>query len=425
MSAYTGSMIPAPIGRGIVFPGKRVTSQSGNSRSKLGVGLLAVVALVATGCLAGYFLNSRSEQKTIATKPYEIGVPANVVANLFLVESTGAYGEPRRFLIDTGSTITLVSPEFAARYATANAGGADAQIQAPTGAEVVKSRVTVSNLKLGKANFAQVPAVISDLGELSHYLGLRVDGIVGFPVFKNYLLTLDYSEKRMTIALRPVNTDSSNRGLVFSTRGDTRVPFVNLSVGGQACEVLIDTGSDGGVSLNPEGLKLNLVGPARAGALVSTVAGDRRQYLARIEDHVEIGGTSLQRPVVDFTFGKSSVGGEVLRNFALTFDQKQGEVTFRRVTEGAVELAARRTVGMSFSRASGSWEISGIVPQTPTSRLALQAGDRCVSINGESVDRWPAERYAALMRTSDKITFTFAHGDIQTDYQIPVVSLLE
>jgi hypothetical protein len=389
---------------------------------RLGGAVMVLAAAMGLG-LSGQA--GRGVATQVAPSPLKVVAPAMVIANLFVVPGIGHDGESRNFIIDTGSSITLVSPDYAKRYGVNDSTSDLVQVQSVTGAETTKRRLIVEQVPLGDAHFANVSAVVSDMDELSNYLGVRIDGIVGFQVFRNHLLTLDYGRQQLVVSTQGELPASRNGGLVFPMRSGTSVPLIALRIDGKTHEVLLDTGSDGGLSLNPEQLKLDLLGPARVGGLVSTIAGDRRQYLARISNQVEVGGVNLRTPVVDFILGASSVGGELLKHYSLTFDQRRNEITFARTTQGPVELKARRTAGLSFNRSADSWEVASIIPETPTAELPLQEGDRCVSINGEPVAHWPAERYAALMETVDAVTFTFARGDSRTDVQVPVISLLE
>jgi C-terminal processing protease CtpA/Prc len=65
-----------------------------------------------------------------------------------------------------------------------------------------------------------------------------------------------------------------------------------------------------------------------------------------------------------------------------------------------------------------------VIPDTPTAQLAVQAGDLCIRINGELVDKWTFDRYATLLRTAARITYTFLTGTKETDVEVPVFELV-
>ena len=45
-------------------------------------------------------------------------------------------------------------------------------------------------------------------------------------------------------------------------------------------------------------------------------------------------------------------------------------------------------------------------------------------INGELVAQWGYDRYAELVKSADKITYTFLTGTKETDIEVPVFELV-
>jgi C-terminal processing protease CtpA/Prc len=99
-------------------------------------------------------------------------------------------------------------------------------------------------------------------------------------------------------------------------------------------------------------------------------------------------------------------------------------VTFARAADGPVSMAPRRSTGLSFARSPIYWRVLTVIPDTPTARLAVQAGDLCVRINGEPVEKWNYDRYAALLQSAAKITYTFLAGTKETDVEVPIFELV-
>jgi C-terminal processing protease CtpA/Prc len=108
----------------------------------------------------------------------------------------------------------------------------------------------------------------------------------------------------------------------------------------------------------------------------------------------------------------------------VTFDQRRNQVTLVRDSDGAVTMEPRRSTGLSFARSAVYWRILTVIPDTPTAKLAVQAGDLCVRINGELVAQWNYDRYAELLKSSDKITYTLLAGTKETDVEVPIFELV-
>lgn len=392
----------------------------------LALGALPIALCFLTGC-ALLPRRDAPERTVVITQPAE--VPARILANFFIIESRQDDGQVRRFLIDTGSSATLVSPEFAAAVKLKEKGKARrvARVRGAHGAEAELEAVTLRKLWLGEVAVERVPALVYGFAELSHHLGLQVDGVVGFPIFRDLLLTLDYPRARLVLApvpAQPAALRASDRATTLAFNADAGTPLIPVQLGAESFIVLIDTGSYGSLNLNPAGLHPRFVSGPRPGKIVSGLGSDRQQLVGRLAQDLLIGGHVVEQPVADLTDQLSALGGELLKHYALTFDQRRRHVTFARDAAGPVVMEARRDTGLSFDRSPAYWRVLGLVPETPVTRTRLQPGDLCVRINGEPVDKWDYERYAALLRTAPRITYTFLSGATESDYELPVIELV-
>lgn len=372
----------------------------------------------------------RSPGRTVVDTQSAI-LPARIIANFFIIESTWEDGRTYRFLLDTGSTATLVTPELAQRFALKERSAHTKRrvhVRSANGGEIELEAITLRKLTLGTASFERVPALVHDCAELSLHLGFPIDGIIGFPVFRHTLLTLDYPGQRLVIAPYPAQVPPAPRPsprlstIPFNNQQST--PLIPIQMGNESFVVLIDTGSDGSLSLNPVGLHPQFANGPRIGTLVSSLQGDRRQLTGRLRQTILIGQHVVNQPIVDLTDQLSSLGGELLRHFTLTFDQRRNQVTFLRNAEGPITMEPRRSTGLSFARSPVYWRVLTVIPDTPTSELSVQAGDLCVRINGEPVEKWSYERYAELLKSAAKITYTFLNGPREFDLEIPLFELV-
>ena len=389
--------------------------------------LSSVVCLLFTaGCV------SRGDRAPASTRivPQPVRLPARILSNFFLVEAAQENGRTYRFMIDTGSTVTLVSPALGEALGRKERKGTPPRtlpVRGANGREIELPAIILRHLQLGEAHFERVPAIVYNFSDLSAHLGVTIDGVVGFPLFRDTLLTLDYPAARLEIAPNPVAAPPAPalpRTTVIAYNREQSTPLIPVQMGNESFFALIDTGSDGGLALNPAGLNPRFVHGPRVGMIVSSLHGDNRQLVGRLEQDITIGAHQVHRPVVDLTEQLSSLGGELLRHFRLTFDQQRHLVTLARGTDGPVEMPGRRSTGLSFRRFPNYWRLLAVVPETPNSSLPVQPGDLCVRINGELVERWTFERYDQLVRTGGKVTYTFLSGAEEIDHEAAVFELV-
>jgi len=387
--------------------------------------LSSVICLLISGCVS-----SRGRPAATRVEPQPVRVPAQLIANFLFVESAQADGKTYRFMVDTGSSVTYVSSALAGALKTKERRGAPPRtlpVRGANGRAVELPAITLHRFRLGEAHFDDVPAVVYDFSEFSAHVGLKIDGIVGFPLFRDTLLTLDYPAAQLEIAPNPVIAPppvAPPQGSIIAYNREQATPLIPVQMDNESFFVLIDSGSDLGLSLNPAGLHPRFVHGPRVGLIVGSLDGDKRQLVGRLEQNVTIGTQLVAQPVVDLTENLSSLGGELLRFFRLTFDQQRHTVTMVRSTDGPVVMPGRRSTGLSFRRFPNYWRFLAVVPDTPSSKLPVEPGDLCVRINGELVEHWTLERYTALVKTASRITYTFLSGAKETDHEVEVFELV-
>lgn len=385
--------------------------------------LLCAMAMLASGCTSLRREAPRPGRTTLDT-PLVV-VPATTIGNYLIVETKWDKHGPYRFLIDTGSSTTLVTPELAARYPATNQPPETTpkvRVRSGTGDTVVLAPTTLRRLELGGARFEDVRALVHDCRELSAHLGVKLDGILGFPLFRETVLTLDYPHSRLV--LTPRAAEPLRPGVTIPFNNERKTPLIQLRLGDQNITALIDSGSDAPLSLNLAGLATDFATLPRPGGAVGTLSGDHLQHLGRWRQPLLIGDYTVNQPLVDVTDGLTSIGAEILKYFTVTFDQEHNEVTFYREVRGPVELPARRSSGLSFSKTPAYWRVVSVVPDSPANTAGVQGGDLVTRINDESVAQWNFVRFEALVASAKEIRFTFLNGSQETKLTLPVFVLM-
>jgi len=369
---------------------------------------------------------SRPEETRLKTD--ETIIPATIIAGYFLIEVKWDKYGPWRFLVDTGSSATLLSPEYVTRYFALTKDGSSTRpiaVLAANGGVAKLTPATVRVIRLGGAQFANVPVLVYNCADLSAHFGVKIDGVIGFPLFRDTVFTLDYPQARLVInrpnAIRP----TSGTTIVFNN--EKRAPIIPVSIGNETFSALIDTGCDGALQLNPVGLTPApaFAQPPRTGATIGTFAGDRMQQIGRLAPELRIGAYTIASPVADITDQLSSIGSEVLKNYRITFDQKNSSVTFFRATDAPLALGAQHSSGLGFTKTPAYWRVASVVPASPAEAAGVHVGDIVSRIDGEPVTAWPLQRYDALVRHAAEITFTFVLGARENPMVISTFDLVK
>lgn len=381
----------------------------------------AVVFVALAGCSVGGKRPVARPQRTTMDSP-QVVLPAQTVGNFLVLEAKWDRYGPYRFLIDTGSSVTLIAPTVARRYTDTTPTSARRRVMGPDGNAIELPEATLRRIELGGVRFDDVPVLLYDCAPFSAHLGVKIDGVLGFPLFREILLTLDYPGSR--VVLRRPKDAPPIPGNVVPFDDGRKTPLIPVKLGERTFIALIDSGSDMAFSLNPVGLEPKFARGPMVGATVGTIAGDRTQQIARLAETLVLAGQVFPEPIVDLSDELSAIGAAALRHFVVTFDQTNDRVTFFRESTDPILISGRRTAGMSFNKTPAYWRVAGVVPKSPANDAGVQQGDLVSRINGESVAKWDLKRYEQLLATAAEISFTFLQGNSEIEKRLRIFELV-
>jgi clan AA aspartic protease (TIGR02281 family) len=116
-------------------------------------------------------------------------VPVTAALGVWIVEARVNGRHAGRFLLDTGSSVTVLAADFAARVGARPGAEAPVELHTLTGRALAPS-ARVASLRVGDAELRDAPVVLHDPG-------LGLDGILGNTFLGHYLVTLDAAERRL------------------------------------------------------------------------------------------------------------------------------------------------------------------------------------------------------------------------------------
>ena len=251
---------------------------------------------------------------------------------------------PFRFIIDTGTGgDALVTPELAAQLGLPTVG--HTTLSDPSGQGGKRAPIVL----LDSLEFAGVQ--FTGIRALSHPFFAEAgpcDGLLGFTLFRDYLLTLDFPNRLVTLASGALAPDGDKS--VLSFRMPEGIPIASLKVDGlEPVEAQLDSG--GGGLVIPEKLAAHLkydIDPVvfASGHSVSTRF---EMKAAKLASDVKLGRYTFTHPVIEIqpAFPLVNFGSPPMQIFAITFDQKNLLVRFtsnqKRFTLSVPPYPARLT----------------------------------------------------------------------------------
>jgi hypothetical protein len=293
---------------------------------------------------------------------------------------------PYRFVIDTGSTGSTVSPALVealhleVRKTSRQGVDAAGHVIQPGGV------VHFDRMEVGGSRFNDFSADVLELPALGAMEGNDVVGLLGLNVFRDVVITIDYPAQRVELSRRPLPPPDGKD--TFPLLAPAGIPVVDLDIGGHTYSVQVDTGDNAFVELSAAAAQGHrYVSDFVVTSVHSLVGGDEfESRQARLALDVQLGRYRLEQPVVELTPGPSRIGGELLKEFRLTIDQPSRRVRFER--ESAAPITSRGVTGHGFGATLSpkGGTILYVLPGTPAAQ-ALAPGDLILEWDGLSTDK--------------------------------------
>jgi predicted aspartyl protease len=324
-----------------------------------------------------------------------VSVPAEIADHVIYVNVMVNGRGPFRVMVDTGCSVTLVSPELAEAVGAIAADPEENFVVAQNGLgdPTDVQRVVLGSIDLGGVRFEDVLAAVSDsFDELSVIHGRRVDGALGFPLFQDLFLGLDFPNHRVLLGSQwPTNLPAIRASLPVVEHAD--VPYVKVQVQGRSIDVMIDTGANHALHL-PFDLASSLqwkVEP-RAGPLMAVVGETGREWIGRLAGSLLLGGVQQVEPTAVITSGPPSLGLRSLESFCVIFHQSENMVWLCGPGTAPIVPAAERSIGLSLYSDPGGWRVAGVIPGSPAEDAHLAAGALVTEVEGRPAMSWTRDQ---------------------------------
>ena len=300
--------------------------------SKLQLSFLSIALLVAGAASA------TAQNSTVVTAPMQMRGWMPVVE----VKLNGE--GPFAFMIDTGAGMQAdIDTSVAERLRLQPSGRAiNGDPSGENDREV--ATVTIDSIMIGGAvakgtrarrtgdgvvEFRNVTAIVRPHKITKDYP--EVDGILGFALFSDYLLTLDYPAMEVRLARGALSP--ANGADILNFEIENRVPIVELAIGKIKVPAHIDSGNFVAGFILPEEIVEQLQLLSRPAPVGSARSVNNRIELKQVQlrSSIRLGAFEYPQPTITFpALSDTNVGYKILREFTLTFDQKNGRLKLER-----------------------------------------------------------------------------------------------
>jgi hypothetical protein len=309
--------------------------------------------------------------------------------------------KPLAVILDTGADDDILNARIAREL---KLHVLNPQVIEQPGGAIEMGQVENVQLKLGSVPVQNLSMVSAPLDPLQPFIGQQFDGILGFGFFSQFVVEFDYAAQRVRL-FAPETYVAPPKAVMIPIVFRGKSPLVEITLENAAGEsvktlVEIDTGSFESLGLKGAFLDAHRLVPANAPKrplFGLAIGGETTGYRTRLAA-ATLGPFRLSRPVTSATTsgdgGSADVagvlGGEALNRFTVIVDysRKQLFLIPNRDLDRPSEYFD--FIGVQIVSAGehfNKFQIKAVMPDSPASEAALQAGDDIIAIDGQATDK--------------------------------------
>jgi hypothetical protein len=327
----------------------------------------------------------------------ETTLPFQLLNNHMYVEVRLNGRGPFLLLCDTGGA-NIVTPTLAKELGLEPMGALQGR-GAGEGSEDV-GLVRMDSLSVGDVTIAEQIFAVFPMEPYSDIEGVTMSGLIGYEVFKRFVVTVDYERSRLTLS-NPETFKYEGDGTIVPFRFNGRIPQVDGAIDGFPGTFDIDTGARSSLTLmgpfvEKHGLDDHL--KARVEGVTGWgVGGPVRTRVARAEV-LRLGELEIPAPVTELSLQREgaftdiyvagNVGAGVLKRFNIVFDYANQVLIFEPNANVSLPDVFDRS-GMWINRREAAFEVVDVISGGPAEAAGLSIGDRIVRVDGEDVSKLP------------------------------------
>lgn len=168
-------------------------------------GLLTLASCAVAHAQGGADVRISSIPEDTTIDGAELDIPFDIRGNKIVVDATINGQGPYPLIVDTGASLTVLDRALADELGLEAVGTTEVG-DSSSSAERVADLVLIRELSIGGMTASGVQATSWDRSDLYRGMANRPRGIIGFPFFSEYLLTVDYTASSLNVTRGSAST---------------------------------------------------------------------------------------------------------------------------------------------------------------------------------------------------------------------------
>jgi hypothetical protein len=255
------------------------------------------------------------------------------------------------------------------------------------------------NIRIGALTLSNLTLGTTDLSELSKLAERPVSVILGWEIFNELAVDIDFAHHRLAFR-DPENFEAPAGAVALPLTRDGNSRLVAVSVEGRApIQAVFDLGDDGAIDLFPDYAQAAnlLAGRRTSQSLYGGFGGTAKETDIRL-GRVDFAGVDLtdvpgsiyaQRQRVTYSTREQGVLGiDLLKRYRLVVDFSHDRLYAAPDPKAVAEPFEKNRLGLTAQPSGADLLVILVVPGGSSADAGLKEGDKIVAINGKAASLW-------------------------------------
>jgi hypothetical protein len=334
---------------------------------------------------------------TIANNKPSTTLPFDLIDNRIVIDVKLNGKGPFRFIFDSGAS-AVVAPEVVRQLGLkienlqTGGGGVGEQL-------VERGEASISEIEVGDIHLPAQDFGVISFADTKYVFGAnRIEGIIGFPLFKRLVVQVDYERKQLTFT-QPAHFAYKGSGTIVPIDFDRHLPLIRGELDNVPGIFVIDTGARSALILyGPFVEQNNLRTKYKAsfeGITGWGIGGPVRSQIVRVKI-LKLGSVEVRNLIARLSLQKSGaltsaaraalVGPDVLKQFTTIFDYSRRQMIFEKNKQYGKPDSYDRS-GMWFGHVGDHFEVIDVIAGGPAADAGIKVGDQILEIDGERTEQ--------------------------------------
>lgn len=392
--------------------------------------------LIALFLVSSLLLNCNSAQKarlattqqgTVTAENYTQEIPFDYYMNLIFLPIE-INGKTYQFLFDTGNDLTVIDDEVSVEI-NSKSNNISGEIFDNSNKSRIMEHISIEKLFLGKIEFDNMGAQVTDLSSLSEILGCKkLDGILGSNFIRKAKWQIDYQNKKILFSdkLDSLIPKESRKGIQVVGNNWNKLNF-DIELNGVSDVFLLDTGYNGfvtGSNLMYKKIKdKSEINHIKSESLsFGAFSKNKREELFCKISSMELGDIHLKNQTINFYDSKPKIGNLFLQNYQFVIDYNNRKIYLEPVKPIEDNLISEFEVNFKPNYFNESIEINRI---WDTSISELSLGTKLLKIDNIDVSKFDKielcnfwKSFKITYENTDKIVIQISHNGMPKEIEL-------